>query len=94
MRPLAIIVGIVLGSSVAITLSLLVVLFIYWVIGTDEPAIRREIPALWRNAGIFLVLTAIAAAAFYAQLVQKTWRWGALAALAAAMTALGLYYWP
>jgi hypothetical protein len=92
-RPLAII-GIVLGSSVAITLGLLVVLFIYLLIGADEPAIRREIPALWRNTGIFLVLTAIAAAAFYAQLVQKTWRWAALAALVLAITATGIYYWP
>lgn len=94
MRPLAVITGILLGSSVAIALGLGVVLFIYWLIGAEQPAMQREIPALRTSTAIFFVLSLVAGAAFYAQLVTKGWRWLALALLAALLLATGIYYWP
>jgi hypothetical protein len=94
MRPIAIITGIILGSSVAITLSLAVVLLIYLLIGTDEPAMRREIPALGLNTAMFLGLTAVAASAFYGALAAKQWRWIALVALIATLAGFTGYYWP
>lgn len=92
MRPITVIVGIVLGSSVAITLSLGVVLLIYLLIG--DPRMQREIPVLGLNTGLFTAFTAIAGAAFYGSLTGKAWRWWALAALAAALAGLIVYYWP
>jgi hypothetical protein len=94
MRPLAIVTGIVLGSCVAITLSLAVVLLIYWIIGDSDPLIRGEIPALRTNSAIFLVLTVAAAAAFYGQLVRRWWRWPALGVLSVLIAVVGVYYWP
>lgn len=93
-RPLAIITGILLGSSVAITLGLAVVLFIYWLLGGEQPAMQREIPALRANTAIFFGLTVVAAAAFYSQLVAKWWRWPVFAVLVAVILLIGFYYWP
>lgn len=94
MRPSAVLTGIVLGSSVGITVSLTVVLFLYLVMGGEHPEMQRETPALVRHTLIFLVFTAIAAAAFYGTLLAKRWRWSAVAAMLAAIAALTGYYWP
>lgn len=93
-RPLAVITGILLGTSVAIALGLGVVLFIYWLIGADEPALQREIPSLRTSTAMFFGLTVVAAGAFYGQLVRKWWRWPLLALLLLLVFAVGLYYWP
>lgn len=88
------IVGIILGSSTAIALGLVVVLLIYLLIGADEPAMQREIPALWRNSMIFIGFTAVSAMSFYAQIKQKQWASLALVALVLVLAALIVYYWP
>lgn len=88
------VVGIILGSSTAIALGLAVVLLIYLLIGADEPAMQREIPALWRNSMIFIGFTAISAMSFYAQVKQKQWASLALVALVLVLAALITFYWP
>lgn len=94
MRPSAVLVGIVLGSSVGITVSLAVVLFLYLLLGGDNPEMRRETPALIRHTVIFLGFTAIAAAAFYGTLLRRRWQWPVVAAMLAAIAGLTGYYWP
>ncbi len=94
MRPVTMVVGIVLGSSAAIALGLAVVLLIYLLIGGDEPAMQREIPALWRNALIFVGFTALSALSFYAQIKEKRWASLALASVVLSLAALITYYWP
>lgn len=94
MRPLAIIVGIVLGSCVAITLGLAVVLLIYVVLGTDEPALRRELSPLGIALALFSVLTAVSALSFYGLLTDKRWRYLPCTALLVCLSLTGFYYWP
>lgn len=94
MRPAAVLIGIVLGSSVGIAISLTVVLFLYLLMGGDNPEMRRETPALVRHTLIFLGFSAIAGAAFYSTLLGRRWRWPAVAAMIAAIVGLTGYYWP
>jgi len=94
MRPVTMVVGIILGSSTAIALGLVVVLLIYLLIGADEPAMQREIPALWRNSMIFIGFTAVSAVSFYGQIKQTRWASLALAAIILMLAALVTYYWP
>ncbi len=83
-----------MASASAIALGLVVVVVIYLIVGDDAPAVQREIPVLWANAGLFTVFSIVSIAAFYAQVTQKPW-WGwAVAAQVLALGLLGLYYWP
>ena len=94
MKPLTVITGIFMASSGAIAVGLVVVVFIYWIVGGDAPQVRREIPTLWANAGIFAGFTLVSVAAFYSQLLEKRWRWAATAAQAIVFGGIVLYYWP
>lgn len=94
MRPLAVITGVLMASSGAIAMGLAVVVLIYLIIGTDEPQVRREIPTLLLNSAIFLCYTALAVAAFYAQVKAKSWAPTAVAVMVAALAALVWYYLP
>ncbi len=94
MRPMTMVVGVLLGSSVAITLGLAVVAVIYLILGTDEPALRRELPALLRNSLIFLMVTAISAASFRAEWKGGWGRWPWRVVMAVVLAALVWHYWP
>lgn len=94
MKPLTVITGVVMASSSAIAVGLVVVVFIYLVVGDDAPQVRREIPTLWANAGIFTVFGLVSVAAFVGQLLDKRWRWAATAAQAVVLAGVVLYYWP
>ena len=94
MKPLTVITGVVMASSGAIAVGLVVVAFIYWAVGADAPHVRREIPTLWSNAAIFAAFTVASVAAFYSQLLEKRWRWAATAAQTIVFCGIVLYYWP
>jgi len=68
MRPLTVITGILLGSCLAITVSLAAVLFVFLILGDDYPRLRHEIGPLLSSVFIFLGLTIISATSFYALL--------------------------
>ncbi len=93
MRPLAIVNGILLGSSVAITLGLGVTLFIFWLLLPEHAkAVQPEMQPLAYSTAIFAVVTAVAAAAFIGQLLDKRWKWAAEVLLLAAFCGVGWYY--
>lgn len=83
-----------MASASAIALGLVVVVVIYLIVGDDAPAVQREIPVLWANAGLFAAFSAVSVAAFYGQLTRKTWRGAAITAQVSALALLALYYWP
>lgn len=91
---MAMVTGVVLGSSVAITLGLAVVAVIYLLIGTGEPAMQRELPALVRNTAIFMLISAVAAIAFRGEIKAARWCWWSRASLAAVFAAAAFHYWP
>ena len=94
MRPLAVFSGIVMASAAAIALGLVVVVVIYLIVGAEAPAVQREIPVLWANAGLFTAFSLVSVAAFYAQVTHKPWWAAAVAAQVLALALLAFYYWP
>ena len=94
MRPLTFITGILLGSSVSITLRLTAVILIFLILGDEYPRLAYEFSNLIKSALIFVVLTAIPAASFYCLLKEWKNRWWLQFALWASLPATGFYYWP
>lgn len=94
MRPLTVITGIMLGSSLSIAFSLAAVLIIFAVLGDEYPRLDHEFEPLLASFSLFSVMTAISAASFYALLKHLSWRWVAQLAMWAGFVATGWYYWP
>ena len=94
MRPLTAINGILLGSCVAITISLAAVLVVFLVLGDEYPRLQSEFDALVSSVLIFLVMTAISATSFYTLIINHKARYIAQAALWGGLLATTLYYLP
>ena len=94
MRPLTAITGILLGSCVAITVSLAAVLVVFLVLGDDYPRLQNEFDALVSSVLIFLIMTAISATSFYTLVINHKSRYIAQAALWGGIAATTLYYLP
>jgi hypothetical protein len=86
--------GFVFGSAAAITFGLLGVAVVFTWLEPEYPRLDGEIPALWRSLGLFLLLTAAAAASFYGLLRVASWRRAAVAALLLGIGAVAWYHWP
>ncbi len=93
MRPLTAITAIVLGSCVAITVSLAAVLFVYLVLGDEYPRVQHEFRPLVSSLVIFLGMTIISAASFYALLINHSARWLGQALLWSGLLATGWYFY-
>lgn len=94
MRPLTVITGILLGTSLSIAFSLAAVLVIFLVIGDEHPRVSREFGPLLASFSIFTAMTAVAAVSFYALVKHHSARWYAQAVMWSALFATGYYYWP
>ena len=76
MRPLTMITGILLGSCLAISVSLALVLIVFLVLGDDYPRLQHEFRPLLMSLVIFLVMTIISAGSFYSLLIRHPARLG------------------
>lgn len=94
MKPSVMLLGFVLGSSAAISFSLLGVAIVFWILQPEYPRLDSELEPLLRHLGIFLALTGVAGLSFYAMLRELAWRRIPVAVLAVMLVAIGLYYWP
>jgi hypothetical protein len=94
MRPLTVITGIMLGSSLSIAFSLGAVLIIFSIIGGEHPRLEREFGPLLTSFGMFSVMTVVSAASFYALVKHHPGRWFAQGLMWAGLVAIGFYYWP
>lgn len=94
MRPLSVITGILLGTCLSIAFSLAAVLIIFAILGPEYPRLDTEFRPLVASFAIFTVMTALAAASFYALIKHHRFRWLAQAAMWAGLTLTGLYYLP
>ena len=81
MTPLTFITGVLLGTSASIAFGLIVVMFLFMVMGTDEPRIAAEWTNLGRSLVIFVIMTAICAVSFIGLLRARRWRWAAQGAM-------------
>lgn len=94
MGPLTVITGIFLGSCLSIAVSLAAVLLMVVLVGSDDPRLDYEIPALSSSLLIFTALTIICAASFYLLLKRHPARWFAQGLLWAGIAGTALFYWP
>lgn len=94
MLPLIMISAILLGSSVAITASLSVVAFLFFLMADEYPYLQAQFGSLLQSTGIFLLLTICCVLGFFGLLKQTTWRWWGQAAMWTMLLVIGLYYWP
>lgn len=94
MRPLAMLIGIVMGSTlsifVALTLTGIVLLFL----PEHADRIAEERGPLLQAIGLAFVLTSLAATSFIGEIRARGWRPAAHVALAAGLVLAGWIYWP
>ena len=94
MRPLTAVNLIILGSCFAITFSLTAVLIVVLILGDEYPRLDHEFKPLLSSLLVFLVMTGISAASFYALIKSHPLRYWAQAAMWLGLCATGWYYWP
>jgi hypothetical protein len=94
MRPLSILLGIVLGSTVSITVALVLTLFVFLMLPEYAGRIGEEFPPLLRTLAGSALLALVAAAGFYGELRESSWRRWPQCLLAALLVLLGWWVWP
>jgi hypothetical protein len=94
MRPLTVITGIVLGSCLSITISLVAVLIMFLVLRGEHPRLMAEFDAMRASLALFSAMTAISALSFYGLLIRHKWRLPAQVLMWAGVVLAGFYYWP
>lgn len=94
MRPLTVITGILLGSCLAITISLAAVLVVFLILGDDYPRVQHEFGSLVSSISIFFGMTTITALSFYALLINHALRFWAQALMWAGLAATTVYFLP
>jgi len=92
MRPSAVALGFVLGSAAAIAFSLIGTVVVFLLLGPKYPELKAELPALLTSAGLFALLTAIAAISFYGQIKGRAWRLAAIVVLSVVLIAVAGYH--
>ena len=92
MTPLTFITGVLLGTAASICFGLIVVLFLFALLGSENPQVNTEMGSLAVSAVIFLLMTAVCAASFVALLKQHRWRWLGQGAMWAGVVAIATYY--
>jgi hypothetical protein len=73
--------GFVLGSAAAITFALAGTAVVFMILRSEYPRLAGELGPLLLNVGVFVVLTAAAAASFYGEIKLRDWRRAAEVAL-------------
>lgn len=86
--------GIVLGSSLAISVSLSLVLVVFLVLGDEYPRLQHEFRPLLASLGVFFGMTVISAGSFYSLVVRHPARFLAQALMWLGLAGTTWYYWP
>ena len=92
MRPLTVLFGILLGTSVSATFSLSVLALIFTFLSASHPELSGGVPRLVSLLIGFACLTAAAAASFLGQLKLRAWRGYAHVATVAVLAAMLVWY--
>jgi hypothetical protein len=94
MRPLVVLLGIVMGSTVSIALAMLLTGVVFLLLPEYGARLAEERNPLLLACLLSVSLAAVAATSFYGELRTRSWRYGAHGALLV-MLALALWtYWP
>lgn len=94
MRPLTAVTLIILGSCIAITISLLAVVIVVLILGDEYPRLQHEFGTLRESLAIFTVMTVVSTLSFYGILKRHKARYWGQAAMCLGLLLTGWYYWP
>ena len=94
MRPFGILLGIFLGSCVAIFAGLAIVCLTFWVIMEDYPRLEAELPLLLLATGMFGGCSVFGALGMWGHLRGAAWRWAPLGLFWLSLAGVGAYFWP
>lgn len=94
MRPFGILLGVFLGSCVAIFAGLAIVCFTFWVIMDDYPRLEAELPLLVVATAMFGGCSVLGGMAMWGHLSRAPWRWAPLFLFWASLAGVGAYFWP
>jgi hypothetical protein len=94
MRPLVVLLGIVMGSTVSIALGLLMTGAVFLLLHDSDSRLADESRPLAATCLVSVILAAVAAASFYSELRGRRWRFLAHGALVALLAFAVWTYWP
>lgn len=94
MRPLVVLLGIVMGSTVSIAVTLLLIGIVYLLMPEYGERLAEEKGQLFAACLIAVFLAAVAVTSFYAELRTRSWRYGAHVALTLVLAIVLWVYWP
>jgi hypothetical protein len=97
MRPFTVVLGIIMGSAVALAAGLgmsAVVFMVLWLLGDGRAQIAAETPAMLQGLAWTWSLSALSVAAFYGEVRTRHWRRAPQFLLPVALVLLGWRYWP
>lgn len=94
MRPMAVLIAIIMGSSIALTVSLTMSAVVFALLPEYSARLASERLPLLRALIWGWSLVAVAGASFIGELRGRRWRYATQVLLAAMLLALGWMYWP
>ena len=94
MQPLAMLLGIVLGSAVSVTIALILTLIVFLFLPEFAERIGEEFPPLIQTLVVTAMLAIVSAAAFVGELQARRWRRLAQGVLAVMLLLIGWWVWP
>ncbi len=94
MRPLAMLIGIVMGSTLSIFVSLTLTAIVLLFLPEYADRFAEERGPLLQAILLAFLLTTLAGASFFGEIRTRAWRPAAHLALAAALLFAGWVYWP
>jgi hypothetical protein len=90
MRPLAVLLGIVMGSAVSLAVGLILTGVVFLFLPDSAARFAPERLPLARGIAVFTLISAASATSFYGELRERRWR---LASHLAVVALLGLAVW-
>jgi len=94
MRPLVVLLGIVMGSTVSIATALLLTGVVFLLIPEYGARLADERVPLILACLLSVLLAGVATMSFYGELRVRRWRYGAHVGLALVLTLALWMYWP
>lgn len=93
MQPLAVLLGIVMGSTVSIAVGLAMTVIVFLALPEYGERLQGEFGPLLRYFLGASALAAVSVLAFLGELRQRSWRYGAQAAMALCLVTMFAWYW-
>ena len=94
MRPMAVLIGIIMGSAVALSVSLSMSGIVFLLLPEYSARLAPERLPLLKGLLWSWSLAALGGASFVGELRHLRWRYATELALAVMLVALGFIYWP